>query len=77
MTKGDEDDICAAPPAAQEPFGIRAAWLRFANEVELRRLAILQVRIDRRKRALKDLTSERRLIMMRCIRRMRRKENKE
>jgi len=60
-----------------EPFGLRAAWLRFANELELRRLAKLQMRIERRKRGIADLVAERRLIMNRCIRRMRRAEGKD
>lgn len=60
----------------EEPFGIRAAWLRFANEIELRRLAKLHGRINRRKASLNDLISERQLIMNRCIRRMRRKNGK-
>lgn len=83
---------CAAAPAAQmlagighntaqpveimEPFGLRAAWLRFANEIELRRLAKLHGRINRRKRSLDDLVTERQLIMNRCIRRMRRQHGK-
>ena len=79
----------AAPTAAQapgighnggpraEPFGLRAAWLRFADELELRRLARLHMRIERRKRGLADLVAERRTIMNRCIRRMRRAEGKE
>jgi hypothetical protein len=83
---------CAVQPAAQaravishnieqpteklEPFGLRAAWLHFANELELRRLAKLQVRIERRKRGLDDLVTERQRIMNRCIRRMRRQNGK-
>lgn len=81
---------CAARPAAQpapgighnggprsEPYGLRAAWLRFADAVELRRLAQLQARIERRKRGLADLQAEQRKIMQRCVRRMRRAEGKE
>lgn len=64
-------------PPLVEPFGLRAAWCRFANELELRRLAVLHVRIERRKRGLADLTRERKTIMMRCIRRMRRDQGKE
>ena len=60
-----------------EPFGLRAAWLRFANELELRRLAKLHMRIERRKRAIEGMVAERKLIMNRCIRRMRRAEGKE
>ncbi|MEM7295669.1 MAG: hypothetical protein AAF330_03440 [Pseudomonadota bacterium] len=59
-----------------EPFGLRAAWLRFANEVELRRLAKLHVRIERKRRALSDMVAERSKIMSRCIRRMRRSQGK-
>ncbi len=79
----------AASPAAQprggighnggpkvEPFGLRAAWLRFANALELRRLATLHMRIERRKRGLADLVAERKRIMNRCIRRMRRANGK-
>lgn len=60
----------------REPFGLRAAWLAFANEMELRRLAKLERRIERKKQALQVLVGERQLIMRRCIRRMRRKNNK-
>jgi hypothetical protein len=59
-----------------EPFGLRAAWLHFANELELRRLAKLHMRIQRRKRGLDDLITERQRIMNRCIRRMRRQHGK-
>lgn len=85
----DAPNSCAADAAAQatagighnggptvEPFGLRAAWLRFATELELRRLAKLQARIERRKRGLAELRADQRLIMMRCIRRMRRSEGK-
>lgn len=59
------------------PFGLRAAWLRFADEVELRRLAKLHVRIEVRKRAVDALVAERQQIMNRCIRRMRRAGGKK
>lgn len=49
-------------------FGLHAAWLRFAEEVELRRLAMLHVRIERKKAALANMVSERQKIMNRCIR---------
>ena len=61
---------------AVEPFGLRAAWLRFATELELRRLARLHLRIERRKRGTADLITERQMIMNRCIRRMRRASGK-
>ena len=83
---------CTATPATQtppaighnsqqatdpnEPFGLRAAWLHFANMVEVRRLAKLHGRINRRKQSLDELVAERQLIMNRCIRRMRRAQGK-
>jgi hypothetical protein len=58
-------------------FGLRAAWLHFATDLELRRLAKLHLRIERKKAAMKDLVGERQRIMNRCIRRMRRTSGKE
>lgn len=66
----------AKRPEKIEPFGLRALWLHFANEVEVRRLAKLQKRIEQKKRSLADLTEERTKIMNRCIRRMRRAQGK-
>lgn len=54
------------------PFQCGAPWTAFAKDSELRQLARLQARIDRKQRALSDLKSERRQIMVRCVRRMRR-----
>ena len=87
MTRIDEDDgavgAAAQTPAmghnggpAMEPFGLRAAWLRLATEWELRRLVTLHLRIERRKQSLDEMIAERRLIMNRCIRRMRRSAGK-
>ncbi len=59
-----------------EPFGLRAAWLHFANMRELRRLAQLHGRINRRKQSLDELVTECQRIMNRCIRRMRRQQGK-
>lgn len=79
-------DKGAAPPATRTPgpghnrppiFGIHAAWLRFANRNELRRLATLQLRIDRKQQTLTELITERQLIMNRCTRRMRRSQGKQ
>jgi hypothetical protein len=68
---------CADKPIVKsEPFGLRAAWLHFANELEVKRLAKLHMRIQRRKRGLDDLVTERQRIMNRCIRRMRRQNGK-
>lgn len=55
---------------------LHAKWQRFTNYVEEQRLAILETRIERRKRILADDMAERRRIMMRAIRRMRRAEGK-
>ena len=55
---------------------LHANWQRFANYVEEQRLAVLEVRIERRKRILADDMAERRKIMMRAILRMRRAEGK-
>ena len=46
------------PPKSQ-PFGLKSAWLHFAKAVELKRLAILHVRIERKKAALHELVTER------------------
>lgn len=76
---------CTAPTAVQEhrtmssnnpmpaePFGLKAAWLHFANQLEIRRLAKLHMRIERKKAALSELIGQRQTIMNRCIKRMRR-----
>ena len=55
---------------------LHANWQRFTNYIEEQRLAVLEARIERRKRILADDIAERRRIMMRAIRRMRRAEGK-
>ncbi|MDO5606012.1 MAG: hypothetical protein Q4G25_12710 [Paracoccus sp. (in: a-proteobacteria)] len=76
----------AAAPAAQIghnggpvmlPFGIGSSWLASATEAELRRLAKLHLRIERRKAGLAVEIAERQRIMNRCIRRMRRAAGKD
>jgi hypothetical protein len=64
----------AEPPTA--PFGLRAPWLHFADMLEVRRLAKLHMRIERRKHGLNVLVKEQQRIMNRCIRRMRRHQGK-
>ncbi|MCG7574872.1 hypothetical protein MHM39_14970 [Phaeobacter sp. CNT1-3] len=59
-------------PPLEQPFGIDAPWLRYADEADLARLAKLQPRISRRKAILAETIAERTKIMNRCIRRMRR-----
>jgi hypothetical protein len=53
-------------------FGLKAKWLRFANERQLRRLAKLHVRIERRKALIADDHAERLRIQDACIKQMRR-----
>lgn len=62
--------------AKVELFGLRALWLHFADEMDLRRLAKLHVRIRVKERALHDLKEERRQIMRKCTRRMQRARTK-
>jgi len=62
---------------SMEPFGLRARWLKFANDLELRRLAKLHMRIERKQAGLQALVKERQKIMQRCIRRMRREAGKD
>ena len=57
---------------AIKPFQCGAPWTAFAKDCELRRLARLQARIDRKQQALAELKANRRQIMVRCVRRMRR-----
>ena len=59
------------------PFGIGANWLKEATDAELRRLAKLHLRIERRKAGLAREVAERQMIMNRCIRRMRRAAGKD
>lgn len=54
------------------PFQCGAPWVRFATALELRRLAKLEGRIERKKASLKATQDERKLLMKRCIQRMRR-----
>jgi hypothetical protein len=63
-------------PQPDSVFGLRAAWLRFAEQREIVRLAKLHGRIKRKEEALKRLRAERTTIMNRCIRRMRRASGK-
>lgn len=53
-------------------FQCGAPWTGHASDAELIRLGLVQTRIERRERALKELRAERTKIMMRCVRRMRR-----
>lgn len=55
---------------------LNSGWQQFTNYIEEQRLALLEARIERRKRILADDLAERRKIMMRAIRRMRRARGK-
>lgn len=59
-----------------EPFQLGAPWTGHATDEELKRLGVLQRRIEMRKRIIKEATTERQKIMNRCIRRMRREQGK-
>lgn len=76
LPKPINTNACAAYHPAQNQsrdlFGIRAKWLRYADEKQLRRLAKLHVRIERRLEAVEQMREERNQIMMCCVRRMRR-----
>jgi len=84
-----ETSFCAPETGAQQPlrtraeatkptapFGLQSTWLHFANELEVRRLAKLHMRIERKKASLNELVGQRQTIMRRCIRRMRRADGK-
>lgn len=64
-------------PPLDDPFGIGAPWLQYADEADLARLAKLHPRIMRRQKILSDTIAERTKIMKRCIRRMRRAAGKD
>ncbi|AUQ71056.1 hypothetical protein [Phaeobacter inhibens] len=55
-----------------EIFGLKALWLHFADEMDLRRLAVLHLRISRKERALHELKEDQRKIRRKCTRRMQR-----
>ena len=60
----------------QRPW-LNFGWPQFVNDYEEQRLKLLEARIERRKRILADDIAERRKIMMRAIRRMRRANGKK
>ncbi|MBM1816227.1 hypothetical protein [Pseudosulfitobacter pseudonitzschiae] len=55
---------------------LHANWQKFTDSEEEQRLIVLEERIARQKRILADSIAERRKIMMRAIRRMRRSKGK-
>lgn len=62
----------AARKSRRDLFGLRAKWLHFADERQLRRLAKLHVRIERRKALIADDHAERLRIQGCCVKRMER-----
>ena len=55
-----------------KPFQGGALWTAYADDAQLRRLARLQARIERKQTTLSELKQERRSIMQCCVKRMRR-----
>lgn len=53
-----------------------APWNDHAKDEERQRLAVIEDRLERKNATIEELLAERRRIMSRCIRRMRRKEGK-
>lgn len=51
-------------------------WAQFTKDEEKQRLAVISDRIERKNATIGELLAERRKIMRRAIRRMRRKEGK-
>jgi hypothetical protein len=89
MVKTDTDRIARAavqmlagmghngpPKPRSKLFGLKAAWVKYANKSELKRLAKLHVRMELKEQALADLREERTRIMNCCIKRMRREAGK-
>ena len=56
---------------------VPANWQGFVNVEEKQRLIIIEDRVRRKKATLEELQVEKRRIMMRAIRRMRRQTGKE
>jgi hypothetical protein len=54
-----------------------ARWTGEASDAELREIARIDRRSELRRKGLAEDAAQRRKIMMRCIRRLRRKEGKE
>lgn len=52
-------------------------WAEFINGEEEQRLTVISERIERKNATIEELLGERRRIMRRCIRRMRRAGGKE
>jgi hypothetical protein len=52
-------------------------WLEHAKADEKQRLAVIEGRLNLKKATIDEALAERKLIMQRCVRRMRRKEGKE
>lgn len=54
-----------------------AKWLDHAKPDEKQRLSVIEGRLNLKKATIDEALAERKLIMQRCVRRMRRKEGKE
>ncbi len=56
---------------------VYAPWCEFSNDDEYQRLKVIEARIERKKRSIDEAQVEKKLIMQRAIRRMRRAQGKE
>lgn len=56
---------------------VPAPWVNHLNAEELQRLTVLETRLERKTATIGELLSERRKMMRRAIRRMRRTDGKE
>lgn len=62
------------PPVQRPP--IDPPWHKFTNSVEEQRLRVISDRLERKNATTAELIAERKLIMQRAIRRMRRAKGK-
>ena len=65
------------PRVVLNPFRSCGIWVKWANKKELKRLAVLQARADRRRILLGETEAEIRAIAHRCTTRRRRAEGKQ
>lgn len=56
---------------------VYAPWRKFSKVDEYQRLKVVEARIERKKRSIEEAQAEKKLIMQRAIRRMRRAQGKE
>jgi hypothetical protein len=59
------------------PDKLRTAWLRYAEEEELRRVSVIEARLWRKRQTEIELLAELKTIRQRCCRRKERKDKKK